>query len=252
MTARYTYGDSELAGDRLELVARLFEPTSASFLRTALVTPPRLALDLGCGPGATTVLVHRVSGAAQTVGLDRSRAFVERARDATGLGFAVADVVGADLPCRPADAIYARLLVAHVHDPASALSRWGTALAVRGRLLLDDLESIDADGVFRTYLDEVALAVIRAQGGSLFVGPALHGGADPPGLARVHDEVAEVSPAAADTARVFAMNLRVLSENREVPPHPELAEALEAIARGERESAPVRWRFRQIAWERSG
>ena len=32
--------------------------------------------------------------------------------------------------------------------------------------------SIDAEGVFRTYLDDVALAVVRAQGGSLFVGPA--------------------------------------------------------------------------------
>lgn len=251
MTARYTYGDSELAGDRLELVATLFEPTSTSFLRRVPVEPPRLALDLGCGPGATTVMVERATGAAQTVGLDRSPAFIRRSRDATGLGFAVADVVGADLPCRPADAIYARLLVAHLHDPAAVLARWATALAVRGRLMVDDLESIEADGVFRTYLDEVALAVIRAQGGSLFVGAALHGGADPPGLARVHDEIADVSPAAADTARVFAMNLRVLSENGEVPPHPGLAKELEAIANGERESTPVRWRFRQIAWERS-
>jgi len=102
VTARYTYGDSELAGDRLELVATLFEPTSTSFLRRVPVEPPRLALDLGCGPGATTVMVERATGAAQTVGLDRSPAFIRRSRDATGLGFAVADVVGADLPCRPA------------------------------------------------------------------------------------------------------------------------------------------------------
>jgi SAM-dependent methyltransferase len=252
VTARYTYGDSELAGDRLELVARLFEPASTAFVRAVSAAPPTLALDLGCGPGVTTSMVHRVTGATRTVGLDRSPAFVRRARSATRLGFAVADVVNADLPTRPASLIYARLLLAHLSDPAAVLARWGTALAAQGRLLIDDLESIDADGVFRTYLDEVALAVIRAQGGSLFVGPALHRALDPVGLARAHDEVVDISPAAADTARVFAMNLRVLSHNGEVDPRPELAEDLEAIASGERASAPVRWRFRQIAWERTG
>jgi hypothetical protein len=32
--ARDTYGDSELAGDRLELVAELFEPMSPAWERT--------------------------------------------------------------------------------------------------------------------------------------------------------------------------------------------------------------------------
>lgn len=252
MTARYAYGDSELAGDRLELVARLFEPSSAAFLGRVTESPPFLALDLGCGPGATTSMVHRTTGAAQTVGLDRSPAFVHRARSTTGFGCIVADVVDADLPTRPASLIYARLLVAHLSDPAAVLTRWGTALAPAGRVLVDDLESIDAEGVFRTYLDEVALAVIRAEGGSLFVGPALHEAPDPAGLVRVHDQVAAISPAPADTARVFAMNLHVLAQNGGSRPRPELASDLASIATGERHSMPVRWRFRHIAWERSG
>ena len=251
MRPRYTYGDSELAGDRLELVARLFEPTSAAFLRAAVAEAPPLALDLGCGPGLTTTLLHRTTGAGQTVGLDRSHAFARRARASAGLGFVVAEVVDAGLPCRSAALIYARLLVAHLPDPAATIARWATSLVPQGRVLVDDLESIEADGVFRTYLDDVALAVIRAHGGTLFVGPGLHAAADPPGLARVHDEVASVTPAPAETARVFAMNLAVLTGNGAVRPRPDLAHELAAIAEGEHSCEPVRWRFRQIAWERT-
>lgn len=251
MRPRYTYGDSELAGDRLELVARLFEPTSAAFLRAAIAEPPPLALDLGCGPGLTTALIHRTTGAGQTVGLDRSHAFARRAPVSADLGFVVADVVDAGLPCRSAALIYARLLVAHLPDPSATIGRWATSLLPRGRVLVDDLESIEADGVFRSYLDDVALAVIRAHGGTLFVGPALHAAVDPPGLARVHDDVASVAPSPAETAQVFAMNLAVLTENREVRPRPDLANELAAIAAGARSCGPVRWRFRQIAWERT-
>jgi trans-aconitate 2-methyltransferase len=250
--SRYTYGDTDLAGDRLELVARMFAGMSGAFLRAASPQRPGLALDLGSGPGATTALVRATTAAATTVGVDRSVAFARRARFSTGLGFVVADVVGADLPFANADLLYARLLVAHLDDPAAALERWGGVLALGGRLLVDDLESIDADGVFRTYLDEVALAVVRAQGGSLLVGPLLHAAADPPGLVRVHDAVAPIEPPVADTARVFEMNLRVLTERGEVAQQPALSAALAAIARGERAAAPVRWRFRQIGWQRSG
>jgi SAM-dependent methyltransferase len=77
--ARYTYGDSDLAGDRLALVARLFRPTSEAFLRAASPREPDVALDLGCGPGYTTARVHEAAGARRTVGVDRSEAFARRA-----------------------------------------------------------------------------------------------------------------------------------------------------------------------------
>jgi trans-aconitate 2-methyltransferase len=249
---RYTYGDSELAGDRLDLVARLFEPTSRPFLRAAGPAGPSLAVDLGCGPGATTRLVHDTVGARRTIGLDRSPAFASRARTATGLGFIAADVIGRDLPFRSADLLYARLLLAHVADPVAAVARWSDAATIGGRILVDDLEVIDADDdVFRTYLDDVALAVVRAQGGALFVGPILHAARDPDGLERVHDAVATFAPPARDTARVFGMNLRVLTERREVDRQTSLEAALDAIAQGSRASDPVRWHVRQLAWERT-
>ena len=233
---RYTYGDSELAAERLGLVARLFKPTSRSFLLAAVSPGPAVAADLGCGPGHTTTLVHETTGAGCAVGIDRSEAFAQRARRcAPGLRFVAADVAGSTLPIARADLVFARLLLAHLPDPASVVSRWSTILTIGGRVLIDDLESIETDDdVFRSYLDEVALAVIRAQGGALFVGPDLQTAPDPAGLARVHDAVVAFTPAATDTAQVFAMNLAVLTERREVAPRPALAAALDAIVAGQR------------------
>ncbi|MDP9185644.1 MAG: hypothetical protein M3O29_08260, partial [Actinomycetota bacterium] len=147
----------------------------------------------------------------------------------------------------------ARLLLAHLVDPSDAVARWSTILTIGGRSLIDDLEAIETDDeVFRAYLDDVALAVVRAQGGALFVGPMLHAADDPAGLTRTHDTVTTFAPPAGDTARVFAMNLRVLTDRGEVDARPSLAAALDAIAAGERPGTPVRWHVRQIAWERTG
>jgi SAM-dependent methyltransferase len=246
--SRYTYGDSSLAAERLALVARLFDATSSAFVRRA--GRSGTAVDLGCGPGHTIEMVARAAGAS-TIGVERSPAFAALAAGA-GHRVIVADV-RAPLPLRDVDLLYARLLLAHLADPLASVASWARALRPGGRVLIDDLESIETDEpAFRTYLDEVALAVVGAQGGALFVGSLLHEAADPAGLQRVVDDVAAFAPDPADTARVFAMNLEVLVERGEVPPRPELAAELHAIASRERAAEPVRWHVRQIAWERTG
>jgi SAM-dependent methyltransferase len=233
-------------------VADLFEPTTTAFLRSAGGTPS-VAVDLGCGPGRTTALIRAVTGSRRTFGVDRSHAFARRARAATGLGFLVADVARPTLPLAQADLVFARLLLAHLRDPILAVARWSTILTIGGRVLIDDLEEIETDDdVFRSYLEEVALAVVRREGGALFVGPVLQTADDPLGLARVHDAVTTFAPAPADTARVFAMNLQVLTERGETEPRPGLAAGLDAIAAGTRPAEPVRWHVRHLAWERTG
>ena len=250
---RYTYGDSALAAERLRLVARMFEPTTRSFLASVVRRRPDSAVDLGCGPGHTTRLLHDVTGARSTVGLDRSEAFVAAAgRDRPdGVSFAVHDVTEVPFPTGPADVVYARLLLAHLADVERVVRRWSTMLTIGGSLLVDDLEELDApEPSFRAYLDDVAIAVVRAEGGDLFVGPRLHGMDDPPACSRVFDGVAAFSPPAPITARVFAMNLAVLVDHDETAPRPDLAAALDDIASERRRAAPATWRVRQVAWRR--
>ena len=250
---RYTYGDSALAAERLGLVASMFEATTRSFIGSVVREPPDSAVDLGCGPGHTTRLLHDVTRARSTVGLDRSEAFVDAARrdGPEGVSFAVHDVTRVPFPTGPADVVYARLLLAHLADVEEVVRRWSTLLTIGGSLLADDLEELDApEPSFRAYLDDVAIAVVRAEGGELFVGPRLHAMDDPPECSRVYDRLAAFSPPAPITARAFAMNLAVLVDRRETAPRPDLAAALGEIAAERRPAAPATWRVRQVAWRR--
>ena len=76
----YTFGDTDLAAERLRLLARMYEPSSGALLESvAAAEPCRLALDLGCGPGHTTRLVAERTRALQVIGIDQSERAISRA-----------------------------------------------------------------------------------------------------------------------------------------------------------------------------
>src|SRR6476646_5050674 len=77
---RYTFGDGPVAADRLALLAATYEPSSARPLRMCASLAPRRAMDLGCGPGYSTRLLHAVVAPAATLGVDASPEHVARAR----------------------------------------------------------------------------------------------------------------------------------------------------------------------------
>jgi SAM-dependent methyltransferase len=248
--ARYTYGDTSFAADRLDLVARVFEPTSLPFMRRAAPPHPDLALDLGCGPGNTTRLLARALRPARTVGLDRSSAFLERARrDAPrGTEFVEHDVFATPFPVGPASVIYCRLLLAHLPDRPEVVARWSTQLELGGALLVDEIEDIRSDEpAFVEYLP-IAIGVVERSGGQLIAGPELAVMHDPPAAARISDEVVTLEATASQIAPIFGMNLDVLVERGEVEPRPELARALSEVA--ERGGGAIEWRMRQIAFRR--
>jgi trans-aconitate 2-methyltransferase len=250
MSGRYAYGDSDLAARRLQRVAAMFEPTSAAFIAEAVVEAPSLAVDLGCGPGLTTRLLHRVTNATRTVGLDRSGAFLDRAGYGApdGVSFCEHDVRLVPFPTGPADVVSCRLLLAHLAQPADVVAAWSTQLRPSGTLLLDEPEVVETDEpMFVNYLDQVARAVIAREGAELYVGPRLHAMADPPGSERIVDRVVAFTPDVAMTAAVFAVNLQVLVERGELSPRPDLSEPLEAVVAGEPAPAPT-WRVRQVAF----
>jgi SAM-dependent methyltransferase len=251
-TARYTYGDSELAADRLDVVARMFEPSSRRFIEQLGPRGPELAVDLGCGPGHTTRLLADALSPRRTVGLDRASAFLERARRgaAPGMDFLIHDVSVTPFPVGPADILSCRLLLAHLPDRAGVVDRWIGQLVPRGVMLIDEIEKIETDEPsFAAYL-ALAAGVVERAGGRLIAGPELAAMSDPAAGARVADEVATLSISTADAATVFHMNLSVLVESGEVDPKPELAEAIAAIAAGGSGGGIV-WTQRQLAFRRT-
>src|SRR5487761_387407 len=67
----YTFGDTDLAARRLEVLGEVFGPSSRALLADVVERPPRLAYDLGCGPGYTTALLSQVTRARRTAALGR-------------------------------------------------------------------------------------------------------------------------------------------------------------------------------------
>ena len=72
-----------------------------------------------------------------------------------------------------ADLVYARLVLAHLPDPLATADAWPACLRPGGRVLIEDLEGIDAPaGPLRSY-DDLAAAVVRAGGGLMYAGAPL-------------------------------------------------------------------------------
>lgn len=198
--ARYTFGDTALAAERLALVAAVFEAPSRRLLRSA-VPEGAAVVDLGCGPGHSTRLIAATCRPRRVLGVDASEAYVDLARrltDDARVAFAVHDVTSVPLPGCPADAIYARLLLAHLPDPLRLVERWRSQLLPGGVLVLDELEAMEAPpGPLRSY-EELVVEVVAQGGGAMYAGPM---------LASLGGRLVDMTVDAAVAARMYRMNL---------------------------------------------
>lgn len=211
---RYTFGDTDVEAARLALVAEVFAPTSEELLTQAVKEPPVRAYDLGCGPGHTTRLVAKATGATLTVGLERSAAHLARARAGVpkGVRFVAWDAAELPFPAGPADLVYARLLLAHLENPVGVALSWATQLHVGGRLVIDELEWIATDHpVLQAHL-RLAGSLVATTGAEMCAGPLLAGLGDVPGLRQSIRRVVELPVPTADAAAMFELSLEAWGE----------------------------------------
>lgn len=109
--------------------------------------PGMRALDLGCGPGELTRVVHERLGARETLGLDRSPAMLERcaARSAPGLRFERGDLasVGASGDDRVWDLVFSNAALHWVDDHPALLEQLTRAVAPGGQLAIQVPINVD-------------------------------------------------------------------------------------------------------------
>jgi SAM-dependent methyltransferase len=255
----YTFGDSELAERRLELLGTTFRDTTRDFIRAAAPAEPALAVDLGSGPGHTTVLLRDTLRPRLTLAIDFSEAYV-KATAARVEGDPTVEVIEADalaLPARvgDADVIFVRMLLSHLRDPLAAVDLWLERLAPDGVLLLEEVESIETDEPALARYLTLQREMLDANANRLEIGPRLDAElGDHPGLRS--SEVVRFQPGAGIAARMFGMNFGTWRDRREVVEAHE-TEELDAIAKGlgrvataPEDSAPITWGMRQIVLTR--
>ena len=170
---RYTYGTSETAAQRLEEIAKFFNPLAKQFIQGNLKRPVEVAIDLGCGPGFTTEMLALATNCKNVYGLDSSTDYIAMAKDRFGqLHFVKHDVTQVPFPLL-ADVMYMRFLLSHLNDIGLLLTNWVNELSEDGVLFVEELEDIYTDvDVFKRYL-EVNAGLVSSQGAELFVGRTL-------------------------------------------------------------------------------
>jgi len=204
----YKFGDSNLAAERLRLLAAAFEPSTRAFLSQLPLRAPLTIADLGCGPGHTTRMLQEVFSAARVLGVDNSASFVELARSTVSeVSFALADV-SQTLSDGTYDLIYARYLLTHVPDIRGAINCWSKQLAPGGLIAIEENQSIATEQpAFRAYLSIVA-AMLAADNQQLFVGAQLDAAHSWPSLDKVSSELTPVRLSRSVAARIFLPNLQ--------------------------------------------
>ena len=173
----YPFGDNSRASARLRRLAEMYEPESRALLQRSGMSAPRLAVDLGCGPGWSTRLLQNVLKPGRTVGLDASAAYIEeaKARHGASLEFEVHDIAHAPFPVHAPDFLFSRFLLTHLRSLKEVLATWAGVAAPGAWLVSHETESLEAKhpalGDYYRMLDELQ----RHHGQILHVGALLEG-----------------------------------------------------------------------------
>lgn len=255
---QYTFGDSDLAARRLEVLARVFQDSTREFLLRAAPRSPARAGDLGCGPGLTTRLIAETLRPADVIGLDSSERFIELARERAParMEFRLHNVAQSPFPDAPYDLLFCRFLIAHLKDPASLVHLWGSQLGPGGRLLIEEVEWIKTSiPPFSRYL-EIVGAMLQSQGTELHVGPVLDA-LEIENLKKTSTEIRRLKVADRDAATMFSLNIATWKSNVFILGNYATSDivALEAELNRLRDSpasaSGIEWGLRQIALERT-
>ena len=206
--SHYTFGDNDLAAQRLILLAEAFAPSSTCFLEQSRPAKVHLAVDLGSALGITTQQIANITQADHVVGYERSTRYLSTARaHFPHLCFEEVDVLSPVFPHTEIDLIYARFLLTHLPDPRSVLLTCVKHLRMGGRLLLEETSNLTSPiptlATYYTYVSELQ----AHHGQETYIGRRLPSIAESLPQVRVKSLRNPIAMPAKTMARMHAMNI---------------------------------------------
>jgi trans-aconitate 2-methyltransferase len=243
----YTFGDTDLAAERLHWLAIAYEPATRELLGRWGGSAPAHALDLGSGPGHTTRLLHETLAAVRTTGIDSSSRFVAEAQRTapSGVSFVIADLLRPPFAVDPGDLLFCRHLVAHVAEPGGAFCAWTQLARPGARLIVQETETIGSDHPTLARYYECVAAMQARHGQRLRIGAHLEAALAATPWQIEHSAVRALTLEPRLMARIHVMNLRTwrhglaASALFEPAALDDLDLRLSAIAQGTTSYAPV-------------
>lgn len=255
----YTFGDTDVAAERLRLLGRVFAPSSTQLLRSLGNPAGELAIDLGCGPGSTTRLLAEHVACERVVGLDQSPRLLEQAnreQASERITFAQCDVSRPPFPVPAANVLYCRHLLTHLREPGEVVRAWARAAQPNAILVLEETAFMTAEHpAFPRYY----ALVERMQahyGQRMYIGRELAALTSLPEWAQERAEITVAPLPATDMARLHSLNLSTWSsdpfaqENYDREELAALGAELARIASGEVDSRPVSCGIGQVVLRR--
>ncbi len=255
---RYLFGDTELAIQRLHLLANVFAESSKPFLQESNVGPISLALDLGCGPGFSTHFLAEVLQCHHVAGLDNSAQFISHARKKVSgkVSFYHHDVTLVPFPLGPCDLLYCRFLLTHLKDPHETIAKWASQLRPKGRLLMDEVEWIETKHTTLASYLSILQTMLVQQGNQLYIGPQLNSMKEPETLERRTNEVRHLKVPTAHAAAMFFYNIRTWKDDLFIKANytpaaiQQLQSDLNDLRRQSGDESEISWGMRQVVFER--
>ncbi len=257
---KYLFAGKETAAKRLEKVNEVFSRSSEVFVKSNIKNKINVCIDLGCGPGETTLDLASWINPVECIGLDNSDYFILRAQklseNYSAIKYKLHDVTKIPFPAKKADLIYARFLLTHLKNPVMCMKKWSTQLNPGGMLLIEETEYIKTNvPVFLKYL-AVVESMLNSNKNLLYVGKLLDDSCYEPEFSEKFSEIRKVSAAVKDAAEIFLLNIPSWKNNgfvRENYADNEIKEIEDEISKllstGERENNRrlIEWGIRQIA-----
>lgn len=206
----YTFGDTGEASLRLRRLAELYEPESRELLARGGCHSPRAAVDLGCGPGWTTRLVHEALRPRRTVGIDASARFIDEAKANHGdeLEFHVGDVTQGQFPVATPEVLFCRFLLTHLSKVGETLAMWAKAAAADAVLFIHETESLETENPVMDLYYEHVRRLQEHYGQALYMGGLLTAFIEQSGWRVVESRRVMLEKPAQKMAELHSSNLR--------------------------------------------
>lgn len=146
----YVFQTGRSAAARLELLERIYGPSTRMLLGEAELKPGMRVADVGCGSGEVTRQLARIVGeTGHVTAIDVSDDQLRIARESCerlglhNIRFVFADARHTGLDSGSLDAVYSRLLLSHVRQAEEVVQEFHRLLADDGAILIEDQIAAD-------------------------------------------------------------------------------------------------------------